>query len=161
MLVIKKDCVLSCYFFFFCFLLYVGRGGEEGGGGIEPPGVYGRVPAAEFREVMDDLLEAVTSPGASERTIESPVGTMSGEDFARFVALDGMLHGWDLAVSTGQHFELPPAVVADVDEFARGALTDELRDGDTFKDPVDAAPYATAIDRVAAFSGRTVPALVG
>ena len=31
---------------------------------LKPPGVYGWVPAKEFREVMDDLLAAVTSPGA-------------------------------------------------------------------------------------------------
>ena len=45
---------------------------------LSPPGVYGWVPASEFREVMDDLLAAVKSPGAMERTIDSPVGAMPG-----------------------------------------------------------------------------------
>jgi len=123
---------------------------------LKPPGVYGWVPAKEFREVMDDLLAAVTSPGALERTIESPMGAMSGETFARLVALDGLLHGWDLATATGQRFELPPAVIDAVASFAAEALTDDLRDGDTFKSPKQSGPGAGPIERIAAFSGRTV-----
>ena len=123
----------------------------------KPSGVYGWVPAKEFRGVMDDLLAAVTAPGAMERPIEAPVGTMSGEEFARLVAFDGLVHGWDLATATGQRFELPPAVVDAVDSFARQALSEDMRDGDTFKDPTDAGPDASPIERIAAFSGRSVP----
>ena len=50
---------------------------------------------------MDDLLDAVKSPGAIERTISAPIGEMPGEVFARFVAFDGLIHGWDLATATG------------------------------------------------------------
>lgn len=124
---------------------------------LSAPPVYGWVPAREFREVMDDLLDAVTSPGALARTIESPLGPMDGDTFARLVAFDGLVHCWDLATATGQEFGLPDAVVSAVEEFARGALTDDLRDGDTFKAATDVAPEAGAIDRIAAFSGRTVP----
>ncbi len=124
---------------------------------LSPPAVYGWVPTTEFREVMDDLLAAIKSPGAMERTIESPVGAMPGEQFARFVAFDGLVHGWDLAVATGQRFVLPPAVITAVDEFSRQALTDELRDGDTFKNPTEVGPDAEPMERIAAFSGRDVP----
>ncbi len=127
---------------------------------LTPPGVYGWVPAKEFREVMDDLLAAIGSPGALERTIEAPVGTMSGEVFARLVAFDGLVHGWDLATATGQRFELPAAVVDEVESFARSALTDEMRDGDTFKAATEPGPDATPIERVAAFSGRSIPVAV-
>jgi len=125
---------------------------------LTAPGVYGWVPSQEFREVMDDLLAAIKSPGALDRTIESPVGTMSGESFARLVALDGLLHGWDLATATGQRFEVPAAVIDAVADFAQAALTDDLRDGDTFKNARDAGPGASPIERVAAFSGRRVAA---
>lgn len=114
------------------------------------------VPAAAFREVMHDLLSSVRSDGAMERTLPTPLGPMPGETFARLVAFDGLVHGWDIARASGRSWELPDEVVAAVDSFARNALTDDLRDGDTFKvattPPVDATP----IDRVAAFSGRTV-----
>lgn len=121
------------------------------------PDFAGRVPAAEFREVMDDLLDAITSPGALERTIESPFGTMNGDTFARLVAFDGLVHSWDLATATGQQLALPPAVVDGVSSFARGALTDEMRDGDTFKQPTNVDAAVGAIEQLAAFSGRKVP----
>lgn len=124
---------------------------------LSPPGVYGWVPAKEFREVMDDLMAAISSPGALERTIDSPLGAMDGETFARLVAFDGLVHSWDLATATGQRVALPPQVVEAVASFAHQALTDDLRDGDMFKRPTDPGPSADAIDRLAAFSGRTVP----
>lgn len=133
---------------------YLFRGEEPPGGAA--PDDDGRVPAAAFRKVMDDLLDAVRAEGAMERTIEAPVGTMPGEDFARLVALDGLVHGWDIARTTGTAYELPDDVVAAVDAFARVAISDDLRDGETFKEPAPAPPAATPIERVAAFSGRTV-----
>jgi uncharacterized protein (TIGR03086 family) len=129
--------------------------GEEAPEATAPP-VYGRVPAAEFREVMDDLLDAVKSPTAMDRIIATPMGEMPGETFARLVAFDGMVHGWDIARSAGLSYELPTCVVDAVDEFARTAITDEMRDGETFKAPKATGVDASPIDRIAAFSGRTV-----
>jgi uncharacterized protein (TIGR03086 family) len=124
---------------------------------LGPSEVDGRVPSTEFRTVMDELLAAVMSPGALERTIESPLGPMDGETFARLVAFDGLVHGWDLATATGQHLALPAEVVDAVSHFAHDALTDDMRDGDTFKDATDAGSSAGAIEQLAAFSGRRVP----
>jgi uncharacterized protein (TIGR03086 family) len=124
---------------------------------LAPSGAYGWVPAKEFHDVMDDLAEAIASPGALERTMETPLGTMDGETFARLIAFDGLVHGWDLATATGQRLELPAEVVETVAAFAHGALSDDMRDGDTFKQPTDAGPSAGAIEQLAAFSGRTVP----
>lgn len=123
---------------------------------ISAPEVGGRVPAAEFRAAMSDLLEAVKSPGAMDRTIASPVGDMPGETFARLVAFDGLVHGWDLASSTGQDYRLAPEVVASVDEFARAAITADLRDGDTFKEPTAAPQGAGRLEQLIAFSGRSL-----
>jgi len=47
-------------------------------------------------------------------------------------------------------------VVAAVDEFARGALTSQMRDADTFKDATVAPADATQIERLVAFSGRSL-----
>jgi uncharacterized protein (TIGR03086 family) len=125
---------------------------------LTAPAVYGRVPAAEFDESMDELLDAVRSPGALERTIESPFGPMPAEDFARFVAFDGLVHGWDLTVSTGVPFRVPAPVIDAVDAFARAAITDEMRDGQTFRAPTEPPVLGSTLDRLAAFSGRTVRA---
>lgn len=129
--------------------------GEEAPEANAPP-VYGWVPAAELRKAMDDLLDAVKSPGAMERTISAPVGEMPGSTFAQFVAFDGLIHGWDLASATGLNYDPPPAVIASVDEFARGALTSEMRDGDTFKEATTAPDDASQMERLVAFSGRSL-----
>jgi uncharacterized protein (TIGR03086 family) len=123
---------------------------------IEPPPRDGRVPAAEFRKTMDGLLKAVRSPGAMQRTVTSPMGDMPGETFARLVAFDGLTHGWDLARATGQEYRIADTVVADVDQFARAAITDSMRDGDTFKAATTAPDGATRLERLVAFSGRTL-----
>jgi uncharacterized protein (TIGR03086 family) len=123
---------------------------------LKAPDVYGSVPASEFRAVMDDLLDAARSPGAMERTISAPVGEMPGSTFAQFVAFDGLIHGWDLASATGLAYELPAAVIASVDEFARRTLTAEMRDGDTFKAATTAPDDASQLERLVAFSGRAL-----
>lgn len=123
---------------------------------IKAPAVYGVVPAAEFRKAMEDLLDAVKSPGAMERTVATPMGEMPGSTFARVIAFDGLIHGWDIASSTCQGYDLAPELVAAVDEFARGAITTEMRDGDTFKEPTTAPDGASPIEQLVAFSGRTL-----
>ncbi len=123
---------------------------------ITAPHVSGRVPAAEFRATMGDLFDAVTSPGATDRTISAPIGEMPGSVFARFVAFDGLIHGWDLATATGMDYDLPPAVIASVGEFARNALSVEMRDGDTFKEATTAPDDASQLERLIAFSGRSL-----
>jgi uncharacterized protein (TIGR03086 family) len=109
---------------------------------------------AGFGPALTALAESIHAPGALERTIQAPFGEVPGETFARFVVLDGLVHGWDLATATGQHYEPSDALVADVQAFADGAL-EPLRDGVTFADAVEPAPSATAIERLAAFTGRT------
>ena len=123
---------------------------------ITAPPVYGRVPAAEFTAAMKDLLDATRSPGAMDRVIAAPVGEMSGAAFAGFVAFDGTVHGWDLATATGLTYELPAEVVDAVDGFARSALSDDMRDGDTFKSATAAPESASPLERLVAFSGRSL-----
>jgi uncharacterized protein (TIGR03086 family) len=111
---------------------------------------------ARFQLAMDGLLDAVQSPGALQRTIDTPFGPMPGSTFARLVAFDGLIHGWDLATSTKQPWDPPEEVVAEVDAFARQAIAPEMRDGDMFAQETPAPPDATPLLRLVAFSGRTI-----
>lgn len=83
------------------------------------PAVYGWVPAAEYREAMDDLLSAVKAPGALDGTVAVPGGDLPADELARVLALNSLVHGWDVAAATGLRFEVPPAVVTSADRFAR------------------------------------------
>jgi uncharacterized protein (TIGR03086 family) len=108
---------------------------------------------AGFGPALENLGGAVSAPGALDRTIAAPFGDVDGEFFARFIVLDGLVHGWDLATATGQSYDPPDELVATVDAFARRAI-DPMRDGKTFAPAVDPAPDATPIERLAAYTGR-------
>jgi uncharacterized protein (TIGR03086 family) len=111
---------------------------------------------AGFGPALTSLAESMHGPGALDRTIDAPFGAVPGDTFARFVVLDGLVHGWDLATATGQPYDPPADLVAAAEEFARGAV-DPLRDGDTFAAAVPAPPGAAPIEQLAAFTGRRAP----
>jgi uncharacterized protein (TIGR03086 family) len=108
---------------------------------------------AGFGPALENLFSAVTAPGALDKTIAAPMGDVPGDTFARFIVLDGLIHGWDLATATGQPYNPPDELVAEVEAFARQAV-DPLRDGQTFADAVEPAADATPIERLAAYTGR-------
>lgn len=108
---------------------------------------------AQFGPALTELGAAISAPGALERTVAAPFGEVSGEAFARFVVLDGLVHGWDLATATGQTYDPPSELVAAVDEFAHDTL-DPLRDGHTFGPAVEPAAGASPIECLAAYTGR-------
>ena len=102
------------------------------------------------------LMGAIRSPGALDRIVAAPFGDTPGEAFARFVVLDGLVHGWDLATATGQAYEPSDTLVAEVDAFAHQAISPAMRDGDTFANAVELPHGATPIERLVSFTGRNV-----
>jgi uncharacterized protein (TIGR03086 family) len=106
-----------------------------------------------FGPALEDLGAAISAPGALDKTVSAPFGETSGETFARFVVLDGLVHGWDLSTATGQPYNPPVELVTAVEAFARQVL-DPLRDGQTFADAVEPAVGASPIERLAAYTGR-------
>lgn len=109
-----------------------------------------------FAPAMAELRAAVRSPGALERTIAAPFGEVPGDVFARFVAMDGLVHGWDIATATGQSYDPPAELVATVDAFTRQAISDDMRDGDTFAARVEAPAGSSTLVQLVAFTGRRV-----
>jgi uncharacterized protein (TIGR03086 family) len=112
-------------------------------------------PLDGFLPALGGLAEAVDSPGALDRTIHAPFGDLPGSAFLSFVVLDGLVHGFDLAMATGQAYDPPAQLVAEVEAYARAVL-DPLRDGDTFAAAVEPPAGATPIQRLAAYTGRHV-----
>ena len=110
-------------------------------------------PLGDFGDVLGDLVAAVTAPGALERQVQAPFGEVSGEAFARFIVLDGLVHGWDLSTATGQPYDPPEHLVVEVFEYARSTL-DPLRDGDTFTAAADAPAGASTLEQLVAYTGR-------
>ena len=70
---------------------------------------------------------------------------------------DLLAHGWDLAQATGRPLALPDELAGQSLEFVRTQLVDAARPG-RFAPAQPVADDAPAIDRLAAFLGRPVPA---
>ena len=121
--------------------------------GTEPADPDLTDPLAALPGTLEDLFEAISAPGALDGMVQAPFGEVPRETFARFVVLDGLVHGWDMATAAGLPYDPPAELVAAVDAFAHEAL-DPLRDGQTFADAVEPSPDATPIDRLAAYTGR-------
>jgi uncharacterized protein (TIGR03086 family) len=120
-----------------------------------PPDDHSRDVLAEFGVTLTALAAAMHQQGALERTIQAPFGEVPGTEFARYVVLDGLVHGWDLCVATGQAYAPSDALVAEADAYARETI-DSLRDGQTFAAATEPPAGATPIERLAAFTGRRV-----
>jgi uncharacterized protein (TIGR03086 family) len=113
-------------------------------------------PILAIQTALGDLGASITTPGALDRTIDAPFGAVDGDSFARFIVLDGLVHGWDMAIATGQAYNPPPELVADADAFAR-QMVDGLRDSPAFGPAVAAPSGCTPIEALAAYTGRRVP----
>lgn len=124
-------------------------------GGSPAPPADGDV-LSRFGAAMADLRGAVGSAGALDRTIAAPFGEVSGDAFARFVVLDGLVHGWDLSTSTGYPYAPPAVLVEDVHAFAREAITPAMRDAGMFAEPTQPPADATPLEHLVALTGRVV-----
>jgi uncharacterized protein (TIGR03086 family) len=134
--------------------------------GDHPPAVAmrpGDLPASDllgddalaaYRAHVPPLLAAAT-PESIGRVHATPLGDMPGTVLAGFTALDVLVHGWDVARSTGQPAELDAALAEQALGFARQTISDEMGTRAPRIGPeVPVAPGASATDRLVAFLGR-------
>ena len=112
-------------------------------------------PLSAYRESGSLLIAAFDQPGVLERTYHGPLGSATGGDRLQIRLYDLLAHGWDLAQATGQPAELPGDLAEQALAFARVQLSTQPRTGrfDLAQSVSDDAP---AIDRLAAFLGRSV-----
>ena len=90
-----------------------------------------------------------------EHNFQGPVGVATGRDRLQVRLYDLLAHGWDLAQATGQPVELPNDLAEQSLAFARVQLSTQPRTG-RFEPAQPISDDAPAIDRLAAFLGRSV-----
>lgn len=120
------------------------------------PDMVGDDPSGAWGRALEVFNAGADSPGALERPIELPLGTLPGAVIMDMLSFDLLVHAWDLAQATGQSFDPPADVVEPATQVAHQLLAPELRDGDTFAAEVTPPSDATPIQRLAAFTGRAV-----
>jgi uncharacterized protein (TIGR03086 family) len=117
----------------------------------------GEDPLGAFRASAARLLAALGTPGLGSRTFTLPVGRVPGAELVRIRITEYLGHGWDLARATGQ----PPGFPDDVAERGLAEARRQLRGRSPgehagFADEKPVPAGTAAIDRLAAFLGRTV-----
>jgi len=112
-------------------------------------------PVGVYRDSASILIAAFDQPGVLERSYHGPLGTATGSDRLQIRLYDLLAHGWDLAHATGQPVELPSDLAEQALAFARVQLSTQPRTG-RFEPAETISDDAPAIDRLAAFLGRSV-----
>jgi uncharacterized protein (TIGR03086 family) len=118
----------------------------------------GRTWSQRHRAAADAVVDGLRRPGALERPLTVPAGTMPGVMVAGLRTVELLVHGWDVATSTGQHLDAPEALVDAAEHFTRQMLERLPAGRRPFHDPTAPPDGATPLDRLAALLGRQVPA---
>jgi uncharacterized protein (TIGR03086 family) len=113
-------------------------------------------PGAAYRSSAESLLAAVAAPGALERPVRVPVGTVPGVVALHLRVVECLVHGWDVARATGQRFDVPDDLAERELAFTAANLSRVPADRQPFGPPQPAADDAPPLDRLAAQLGRSV-----
>ncbi|WP_207835692.1 TIGR03086 family metal-binding protein [Williamsia soli] len=128
------------------------EGRAEAAGADVPPAAADA--AAAIRSAADRLDTAVRS-GADQRPLYLGESPMPGEMAMSMILWEYIVHGWDLAVATGQEWDPAPEAAAVSAEFAPTMLTDDYQGpGKTFGPRVETSADATDLDTLLGLSGR-------
>lgn len=111
---------------------------------------------AAYRDSGNALFAAFDSPGAMERVVTVPFGSVPGVVAVHLRLVEALVHGWDLAQATGQPIRFPEEVAEQELQFTRATLGDVPPERSPFGPPQPVADDRPAIDRLAACLGRSV-----
>lgn len=113
-------------------------------------------PAGAWRRSAKALQAAAGRPGVLDRRQSSPLGEATGTERLRWRVTDLLTHAWDLVQATGIGVDLPDDLVRKALAFAQEQLPGQQRAG-RFAEAREIDGDAPVLDRLAAFTGRTVP----
>ena len=109
--------------------------------------------AAVYRSQLDQALAAWADPAVWDRKLNVMGTATAAADVAALMVAEMVLHGWDLAVATGQPYTVPAATAVAALE-AIDANAELFRQYQGFADPVPVPSDAPVLSRALAASGR-------
>ena len=118
--------------------------------------VLGDEPVRAFRDAGQALLAAFRLPGALDRPVTVPFGTVPGTAALHLRLTEILVHGWDLARATEQQARFDDGLIEQELQFSGTALTRLPPDRTPFAPSFDVPADAPALDRLAAILGRDV-----
>ena len=135
-------------------------------GFADPDGRAPRADLSDYRAPDDaagairaaaDRLDAALADGAADRPLVLGGAGMPGDMALSMILWEYQVHGWDLAVATGQPWNPAEAGLEASLAFAPMMLTEDYQgEGKPFAPRTPVADDAPALDRLVALSGRAV-----
>ncbi|MGW1951655.1 TIGR03086 family metal-binding protein [Streptomyces sp. NPDC001920] len=108
----------------------------------------------ELPKVLDELAEAWRDPAAWTGDTRAGGVALTGPEAGTVAADELVIHGWDLARSTGQEYEPDPSALRLSYGMLLAAADDPSRGGGIFGPVVPVARDASLLDRAVGLSGR-------
>ncbi|WP_216892692.1 TIGR03086 family metal-binding protein [Nocardia alni] len=125
------------------------------GGDPVPDGRPSDDPVGDYRTSSAELVAVFAAPGMLEKVFPSSFGDLLGEMRLRVRLADLLTHGWDLFRATGIRADIPEDLAEESLALVQRQMVGAARGG-RFGDPQPVADDAPALDRLAAFTGRSV-----
>ncbi len=102
------------------------------------------------------LLSAFGQPGALDRIVTIPFGTVPGAVALHVRLTELLVHGWDIAQATSQRTDFPEELAEEELAFSKAALEAVPPGRSPFAAPQPVPEGAPALDRLVAVLGREV-----
>jgi uncharacterized protein (TIGR03086 family) len=115
--------------------------------------VIGDDAGAAYRKSAAAAAAVFEAPGAMEAPCAVSYGPVPGSVYAGHRFVDVLLHGWDLAVASGQYAHLDPELAAAAMELL-SAQEDMVRSSGLFGEQLEVPANAGAEAKLLAFVGR-------
>lgn len=117
--------------------------------------LLGDDPVASFERLSDAALAAFAEDPQGERTVHLSFGDVPAAVYIAQLGFDHVVHGWDIATGAGIEAPIDDDLARAAHESIAPMLTPEVRSA-VFADEQPPPPNATAIEALAAFTGRRV-----
>jgi uncharacterized protein (TIGR03086 family) len=117
------------------------------------PDIIGSSPGHAYRTSAHEVTAVLSLDRDLAGTCRLPVGELPATTVATTVLAENLVHGWDLAVATGQRATMPDTLVPALHR-AAAALPVERTRGSLFGPAVAVLHGANDQDRMLAFLGR-------
>ncbi|MEV8042139.1 TIGR03086 family metal-binding protein [Arthrobacter sp. NPDC080082] len=115
----------------------------------------GAEPEARIAGLAQPVLEAFSRRGF-EGTIDMGFAELPAAAVAGILNLELLVHAWDFAKATGQVLVVSDVVAHHVEALALLTISDQVRANGSFAAVQPVAEAASSLDRLIAFTGRTV-----
>jgi uncharacterized protein (TIGR03086 family) len=106
-----------------------------------------------FSDAATAAIDAFGEPGAADRMVVLPFGTMPAGVALNIAVFDVTIHTWDLARASGQEMQLDAETLTTAYELAQ-AMIPGMREGGVIGAEIAVSPDAPLEDRLAGLAGR-------